>query len=90
VNQVRITGNVKIQLRQQKQNVVTNENVSIDVLATIIANLHVSTKDIARDRNISQSLVLRIIRKNKYHPYRISILQELSQNDFNMRIQFYT
>ena len=32
----------------------------------------------------------RILRKNKLHLYHISVLQELSQNDFNIRIQFFT
>ena len=87
-NQVHITRNVKIQPRQQKQNIITNENVSIDVLTVIIANPHVSTKDIARDRNISQFSVLHVLGKNKFHLYCTSILQKLSQNDFNMRIQY--
>ncbi|KMQ90923.1 transposable element tc3 transposase, partial [Lasius niger] len=90
-NRLRTTGNVKPEPRQQKQDVlVNNEDMSVDVLAAVTENPHVSTRDIARDRGISQSSVSRILRKNKFHPYRISLLQELSQHDFNMRIQFCT
>jgi len=54
---------------------------------------HVSTRDIVRDGNISQYsvLCLCLFRKNKFYPYHIFVFREmvlLSQNDFNMRIQF--
>jgi len=59
-------------------------------LAAVIANPRVSVRNIARDRGISQSSMSRILKKNKFHPYHTSLLQELSQHDFNMRIQFCT
>ena len=50
------TEQVKTQLRQQKKNVVTNENYLLTYWLQIIANPYVSARDITRNRNISQSL----------------------------------
>ena len=65
---------------------------TIDILAAIIANSHVSTRDIACDKNISQYSVLclcfTVLYSGKINSSHISVLQELWQNNFNMKIQF--
>lgn len=62
-----------------------NENL---VMQCVVENPHISTRSIAEQLDMSQSSVSRIIRKNNFHPYKMIVHQELSQNDYELRIQF--
>jgi len=77
--------------KRNKQHPVTNDDTTIDVLAAVEANPHVSIRDIVRDSGgVSKSSVGRILKQSRYHPYHISLHQELTQNDFNRRVEFCT
>lgn len=67
--------------------VCNDENKNL-VMQSIIENPHCSTRNIARQLNMSQTSVSRIIRKNKFHPYKMIVHQELTANDHGVRIQF--
>ena len=47
-----------------------------------------SQKFIARQVGISQSSVSKILRANKFHPYHVTLVQDLKEEDFSRRIQF--
>ncbi|KAJ8951472.1 hypothetical protein NQ318_000166 [Aromia moschata] len=46
-----------------------------------------STVD-ASENEVSQTTVLRILRKENYHPYKFQLVQELNEDDPDRRLQF--
>ena len=68
----------------------TGEAGATNVLAAVAVNPHVSSREIARDAGMSQRSVLRILHTHKFHPYHISLHQELHGNDFVDRVRFCT
>lgn len=68
--------------------VVRNENIIIDVLAAIEMNPHMSCRQLARERGISASSVVRILHLYKLHPYHISLHQELTADDHHRRLEY--
>jgi Mga helix-turn-helix domain len=74
--------------KRQKNGHIVNEETEIQVLASVHVNPQVSTRQLANELDISQSSVSKILRKHKFHPYHISLNQELHGDDFNNRILF--
>lgn len=81
------TGSVgnKKRLRAKK---VTDENNATNILAAVINNPHTSTRELERQSGISRRSILRILHTHKFHPYHMSLHQELSENDFQNRLEF--
>lgn len=59
-----------------------------EVLAAVQLNPRESTRRVALDSGVSQRSVLRILKCNKMHPYRVSLHQELHGDDFLHRMNF--
>lgn len=51
-------------------------------------NLHVSSLKLSQDSGIPKTSILRILKRHKFHPYHISLHQELHGNDFENRVLF--
>ncbi|XP_072389288.1 uncharacterized protein [Diabrotica undecimpunctata] len=45
-------------------------------------------KLVALDNNVHQSTVVRVSKKDKWHPYKVHLAQELLEDDFGRRIKF--
>lgn len=71
--------------KKSRRRTVTGENNEIAVLAAVANNLHVSTREIARDSGMSQNSVLKIL---KYYPYQVSLHQDLHGVDLQNRVAF--
>lgn len=67
-----------------------DENSELTVLLALQENPHLSSRQMERLYDISKTCVNRITRKHKYHPYHISLHQDLHGNDFQRRINFCT
>ena len=65
-----------------------NENVKLNVLLSVQENPCIPTRQIARELEISQSSVERTLKAHKFHPYKLTILQELTEDDPDRRLQF--
>lgn len=87
VNGFRENGNVASTKRTRRAT-VTGEDNEIGVLAAVAHNPHVSSRAISRDSGISQRSVLRILHRHKFHPYHVSLHQELHGDDFVNRMTF--
>ena len=48
----------------------------------------VSTRQISAETNISQSSVSRCLKKHGYHPFKFTLVQDLSEDDFDRRDEF--
>ncbi|EZA48215.1 hypothetical protein X777_14236, partial [Ooceraea biroi] len=66
----------------------TREENTVAVLANIMHNPHVGTREIALQSEISQRSILRILHAHKFHPYHLPLHQELHGTDFENRIRF--
>ena len=67
---------------------MAGENNEIAVLAAVANNPHISTKELARGSGISQSTICQILKRSKYHPFRVSMHKELHGDDFQNRVRF--
>jgi len=53
-----------------------------------VENPHISTRRTAQEHQIDQKSVCKILKQNKFHPYKIHLVQELNEDDFNRRLKF--
>ena len=60
----------------------------VAILAAVAHNLHMSVRQLERGSGISRSSVWRILHRRKFHPYLMSLHQELYANNFDARIVF--
>jgi len=89
---------VKDRPRSGKAKSATNDDKNLDILQSFQENpsekkevrINLSVSRAAHD--ISQDSVFNILKRNitliKYHPYKIIIVQDLIEDDFDRRIQF--
>ncbi|EFN76733.1 hypothetical protein EAI_04129, partial [Harpegnathos saltator] len=81
------TGTVQDRPRSGRPKSATND-MSLDVLLSFQENPHTSVPRKAQAHDISQGSILNILKKHKYHPYKIVIAHDLMKDDFDRRIQF--
>lgn len=67
---------------------VINEDMQINVLAYVDQNPSTSTRQIAAEVGVSQSTVMRILKKHKFHAYKLRVGQTLHPGDHDLRIAF--
>ena len=84
---LRNTGRVSNISRTRAAPVVNEVNRNI-VLNIIEGDHEVSSRQISADTGISQRSVLRILHKNKWHPYHVTLIHDLSTQDFHLRKEF--
>lgn len=66
---------------------IRDQNNTINVLAYIAANPHVSVRVISRDLGISRCTVHRILRNHRLYPYHVVLHQALMDRDFDRRLE---
>lgn len=65
-----------------------NDNVKLDVLLSVAVNPQINSRQIAADTNSSKRSKLPIVKKDKFHPYKIHNVQDINMNDPDRRMQF--
>lgn len=86
-DKLRQTGSLGVR-KSERQKQVINEEMEISVLASVSRNPHISSRQIERESGISRRSILRILHRHKFHPYHVSLHQELHGNDFMNRVAF--
>ena len=71
-----------------KRRLVVNENNAAAILDFAALNPHANSMQMEKKSGISQRSVLRILHQPKFHPYRMSLHQDLYGNDFLQRVNF--
>lgn len=66
----------------------TGELTEAGVLAEFSVNPQQSARRVAQQHNISRWAVNKVLKNHKFHPYKITLVQELSEDDFDRRIEF--
>lgn len=82
------TGHVKDISKSGRPKTATSGDKALDILLSIEENPHLSTRIIGLDYNISHMSVDRVLKCEKFHPYKIHLVQELSEDDFDRRLEF--
>lgn len=82
----RETGHVKDLPKGSKKQIPDDKK--LDVLLAFHDNPHTSSRQVALHNDIDHSTVLRTLKKEKWHPYKVSLVQELMEDDFDRRIEF--
>ena len=67
---------------------VTNEDNAISVLSYFKAYLHASVRQVAKEMNMSVTTVDTITKRYKYHPFKMTLVQELRVTDGQRRLEF--
>lgn len=81
-------GSVKNLSKSGRPKTATNENISLDIAAELQENPRTSTTSLSLSYNVSRRSVSRILKKEKYFPYKVQLVQELSEDDFDRRMDF--
>ena len=71
-----------------KRRPIFNENNAAAILAFGALNRHASSRQMEKKSGISQRSVLRILHQYEFHPYRMSLHQNLYCNDFLKLVNF--
>lgn len=85
-NKFQAEGNVRDRPRSGRPK--TAEDIQLDVLLSVEETPNSTTRQLAQEFNVSKSTIGNIFRKTKYHPYKIRLVHELSEDDFDRRVQF--
>lgn len=64
------------------------EHTEVDIMLAFEEDPHTSSRQVALDNNVDHVTVLRTLKKEKWHPYKVVLVQELLEDDFDRRIQF--
>lgn len=67
---------------------ICGEKNQISVLAAVNYNPHASIREISHQSSIPRMSVWKIFKYHKFHPYHVSLHQELTDNDFHNRLTF--
>ena len=67
---------------------MTNSDKRLNVLQSFIEDPHNSIRKVAQQHDINPMSVHKILKKEKFHPYKIHLTQELCENYFDHRIEF--
>jgi len=65
-----------------------NDPRVLAVLVMINLNSHISTRKLQRNLEFLYVTVWRILQRHKFHPYHVTLTQDVSENDMKLRRQF--
>ena len=60
----------------------------LDILLQFEENRHSTSRHVASALNVSHSSIIRVLKENNTHPYKVTPNQELSKYDFDRRTCF--
>jgi transposase len=81
-------GSVENCYKVPHEKIVTNEENSINIVLSVVENPQQSTKEIAETSGVSITSVRRILKKNRFYPYRPKFIQVLKDRDYAARFYF--
>lgn len=81
-------GSVKNAPRTGRPKSATNDDSTLNILLRLEENPQTSTTQLALNENLSRRSVGRILKKEKLFPYKVHLVQELSEDDFDRRLEF--
>lgn len=86
--EIKLTASGSFVDRPANRPAIIHENDEINVLAYFEAHPRNSTRDLSRELNISQTSIIRILKKHSFKPWKLSPLQLLNDDDKRRRLEF--
>jgi len=80
-NVLLLYGTVKEKKRIRRKT-ATNDGNALNILAALQSNSTICTRQLERECELNSGLILRILLKNKFHPYHNHLHQNLEKFDF--------
>ncbi|CAH1965519.1 unnamed protein product [Acanthoscelides obtectus] len=87
VAKYRETGSVDNKKRNI-ENPIRNEAIEVGVLGQVYVDPTLSTRKLETVCGVTRRTVQRILKAHSFHPYKIHLVQELNEDDFDRRLQF--
>lgn len=75
-------------LHRMRPRRIRTADAQADIIGAITADPSTSGRVLAREQHISRSSVQRILKEKKFHPFKVFLTQQLSDNDFERRLDF--
>ncbi|KAJ8916777.1 hypothetical protein NQ315_005782 [Exocentrus adspersus] len=66
------------------------EEKKLDIALELLENPHTSTVSLARNHDVPRTRIRRFLKQEKYHPYKVHLVQEPLEDDYDRRLQFFT
>lgn len=82
------TGNVENDYKHPHEKTVTGDEGTLDVLLTVLETPQVSISDVSATTTIKATSVQRILKRNKFHPYKPRFVHVLKDRDYDARMDF--
>ena len=82
------TGSVLPRKSPGAKRTATDDDHAVAVLQHVVQDPHTSTTRIALAEGVSQASVCRVLKRYKFHPYKVELHQELLQTDHVKRLEF--
>lgn len=86
ISKFRETGSVRDKPKSGRPKIC--DETKLNVLLSYQDNPHSSSRQVGLNQNIGYKSVQNILHKEKYHPYKICLVHELNEDDFDRRLQF--
>lgn len=83
-----LNGNVRNSFKSGRPKTATDETTTLNVALELEETPQTSTTSLALNNDISRRSIGRILRKEKYYPYKVRLVQELSEDDYDRRVEF--
>ncbi|KAJ8942130.1 hypothetical protein NQ318_000725, partial [Aromia moschata] len=64
------------------------EKITLDILLSVRENPIQSSKDLATSFDVSQQSVKKLFKREKLRPYKLKLVHELNEDDFDRRADF--
>lgn len=88
VNRFNQTGSVHDRKRSGRPRSAVNDDMATDIIAQTEAEPHSTLRSLSNGSGISQGSVWNILKKYRYHPYKMQILHKLEEDDYPHRVNF--
>ena len=74
--------------RTDRPNSASNEETSLNVMLSIIQDLHNSIHRVSEEHDVSKSSVYNILKRAKFHSFKVKLVHKLNEDDFDRRVEF--
>lgn len=82
------TGSVENQFKVSHKKTVTNDENSLNVVLTVTETPQITINKISESTNIESRSIRRILKNNRFHPYKPKFIQVLRDRDYDARFDF--
>uniref|UniRef100_A0A1B6HYH3 DUF4817 domain-containing protein n=1 Tax=Homalodisca liturata TaxID=320908 RepID=A0A1B6HYH3_9HEMI len=88
IERFEMTGSVRNRPKSGRIQSATDEEHALDVLQTFIEDPHTSLRKAAQQHDMHPMSVSKILKINKYKPFKVHLVQQLSEDDYDRRVEF--